>query len=99
MLFWSIQAASTWALIGLIWTIQLVHYPLFSVVGDESFTEYAKGHASRITLIVAPLMLLELVSSPGCGSSLREPTRHLDYVYWALSGRAPHFSSFQFTVD
>ena len=48
------------ALAGLIWTIQLVHYPLFALVGAESFPRYEAEHQRRITWVVAPLMLANL---------------------------------------
>lgn len=57
------NAAATWALVGLIWTIQVVHYPLFAAVGAEQFVAYERSHQSRITLIVAPLMGIELVTA------------------------------------
>jgi hypothetical protein len=47
-------------LCGLIWTVQLVHYPLFARVGSDSFTGYEQEHQKRISRIVAPAMLLEL---------------------------------------
>ena len=47
-----------WALFGLIWTIQLVHYPAFRYVPD--FSEFHGHHTSSITMIVGPLMLAEL---------------------------------------
>ncbi len=57
---------------GLIWFVQLVHYPLFASVGRESFVAYEKRHAFRTSLIVAPVMLAEagaavwlLVRTPG----------------------------------
>ena len=56
------QLASTLPLVGLIWTIQLVHYPLFELVGEESQVDYQKEHMNRITWVVAPLMLIELVT-------------------------------------
>lgn len=59
------QLASTLPLVGLIWTIQLVHYPLFELVGEETQVDYQKAHMSRITWIVAPLMLVELVAAGG----------------------------------
>lgn len=52
----------TWALIGLIWTIQQVHYPLFNLVGDEGYVFYQRAHMARISLLVLPLMMIELVS-------------------------------------
>ena len=58
-----IHAAATWFLVGLIWTIQLVHYPLFARVGADGFTVYEREHARRITWIVAPAMALEAVTA------------------------------------
>ena len=54
------QTASTWSLVGLIWFVQGVHYPLMRQVGDTGFKEYESLHMSRTTWIVAPLMLTEL---------------------------------------
>lgn len=59
----SVHSASTWALVGLIWTIQCVHYPLFALVGPENFTSYHQRHSTQITWVVAPLMLMELGSA------------------------------------
>ncbi len=57
------HAAATWGLIGLIWTVQLVHYPLFAEVGAEKFPVYHARHTRQITWVVAPLMGVELVSA------------------------------------
>lgn len=48
-------------LTGLIWTIQVVHYPLFAHVPDHDFTTYEKKHVRLISFIVGPAMLLEAV--------------------------------------
>lgn len=50
-------------LVGLIWTIQVVHYPLFLKVGSENFVSYIKSHQNRISILVIPLMSIELLSS------------------------------------
>jgi len=55
--------ASTWAMTGVIWTVQWVHYPLFASVGTDAFTRYQASHVSRITPLVGPLMLAELGTS------------------------------------
>lgn len=47
------HAASTWFLTGLIWTIQVVHYPLFAAVGEDRFVAYEAAHSARITWIIA----------------------------------------------
>lgn len=54
------SAASSLALLGLIWTIQLVHYPTFRFVDPERFVAFEAFHQRQITLVVAPLMLIEL---------------------------------------
>ena len=45
---------------GVIWVIQLVHYPSFKFVTEDKFADFAKFHASRISWIVLPLMLIEI---------------------------------------
>lgn len=50
-------------LTGLIWTIQIVHYPLFLKVGKAIFKNYETSHQQKITPLVAPLMILELACS------------------------------------
>jgi hypothetical protein len=58
-----IHFATTWALCGLILTIQFVHYPLFEKVGVEGFPIYHQLHLKFITWIVAPLMLTEVFTA------------------------------------
>jgi hypothetical protein len=58
-----LQLVSTLPLCGLIWFVQVVHYPLFHRVGSAEFRAYAGEHARRTTWVVAPLMLVELVTS------------------------------------
>ena len=58
-----VQLASTCAMVGLIWFVQVVHYPLMNSVGPPGFEEYETRHMSRTTWIVAPLMLTELVTN------------------------------------
>ena len=58
-----IHSIITWVLCGLIWTIQVVHYPLFEDVGHENFSTFHGRHMWLITWIVAPLMFLEVGSA------------------------------------
>lgn len=44
---------------GLIWFVQVVHYPLLAAVGSADFGVYHRAHARLTTLVVAPLMLGE----------------------------------------
>ena len=54
------NALSTLALVGLIWTIQLAHYPAFAYVRDDVFIAFEAFHQRAISIVVMPLMLLEL---------------------------------------
>lgn len=58
-----VHAASTWFMLGLIWFVQLVHYPLMAAVGPEHFAEYERSHQQRITPIVALAMATEAVTA------------------------------------
>lgn len=57
-----VHAAATWALVGLIWVVQLVQYPGFALVGASELGPFHAHHSARITWIVAPLMAAELAS-------------------------------------
>ena len=47
---------------GLIWTIQLVHYPLFLKVGQDHFVNYEHDHTTKISYLVIPTMITELAT-------------------------------------
>ena len=55
--------ASTLYMVGLIWCIQLVHYPLFALVGKEAFAGYEAAHSYWLTLVVGPPMLIEAATT------------------------------------
>jgi hypothetical protein len=48
-------------LVGLIWTIQWVHYPLLQRVGVEAFAVYHQEHCRRIARLVVPVMAAEVL--------------------------------------
>lgn len=55
-----VHAGATLIMLGVIWVIQVVHYPLFAGVGTEGFADYEGAHTRRITWVVMPTMLVEL---------------------------------------
>ncbi len=55
-----LHAVPTLYLCGLIWFVQVVHYPLFAAVGEREFVAYERVHCRRITPIVLPPMVAEL---------------------------------------
>ncbi len=55
-----VHLVTTQAMVGVIWFVQVVHYPLFGGVGAAEFRAYAAAHGRRTTWVVAPPMLLEV---------------------------------------
>ena len=53
----------TWALVGLIWTIQLVVYPQFFRIAPAEFGDFHFAHCRRIGILIAPLVLVEFGSA------------------------------------
>lgn len=62
LLAW-LHLAATLAMTGLIWFVQVVHYPLFRYARGATFADFAAAHQARTTWVVLPLMTLELVSA------------------------------------
>jgi hypothetical protein len=50
-------------LVGVIWFVQIVHYPLFVQIEAASFPRYHARHSDLTTRVVALPMLLELILS------------------------------------
>ena len=55
--------AATLYLTGLIWVIQVVHYPLFANVGAAEFVRYEALHNVYITAVVLLPMLIEIATA------------------------------------
>jgi len=62
-LLFFLNVISAFLLTGVIWTIQIVHYPSFHYIDKLSFTNFHHFHERRISIIVMPLMLIELTTS------------------------------------
>lgn len=60
----SVECYAAWFLAGLIWTVQVVHYPLMRFVPEQTFAEFSRRHQRQITWVVAPAMFVELTA---CG--------------------------------
>ena len=61
-LFLSDVAAALY-MMGVIWTVQLVHYPLFLRVGAADWAAYHDAHTRQMTYVVLPAMVAELAAS------------------------------------
>lgn len=55
--------AATLIMIGVIWFVQVVHYPLFAKTGSADFRSYEQRHTSLTTWVVAPPMLVEGITA------------------------------------
>jgi hypothetical protein len=53
------HAGATLAMVGLIWFVQVVHYPLFDHASERRFVGFAAAHQRRTSWVVVPLMLTE----------------------------------------
>jgi hypothetical protein len=53
------HTGATLFMVGVIWFVQVVHYPLFARVGPSSFSTYSVRHTRLTGLVVGPPMLLE----------------------------------------
>lgn len=42
------HVCATFFMVGLIWTVHVLHYPLFKYVGDETYVEFQQAHVDRI---------------------------------------------------
>ncbi|MFT5570163.1 MAG: hypothetical protein ACI8QD_002040 [Cyclobacteriaceae bacterium] len=83
-IFLLLSFASTLFNTGLIWVIQLVHYPGFARIGVQEHQAYHSFHMRSITYIVGPSMAIELASSLGLLlflDKLPSPT-----AFWIASG-------------
>ena len=54
---------STSIMVGVIWVIQLVHYPSFKYVNESDYIIFQKYHMSNISYIVFHIMFTELTTA------------------------------------
>ena len=60
-----VHLAATLFMVGVIWFVQVVHYPLFARVGGDGWVGYAGQHTRRTGWVVAPPMLVEAAAAGG----------------------------------
>lgn len=78
-----LHLTATLLMTGILWFVQVVHYPLFHAVPAASFAGYEQLHTSRTGLLVAPLMLVELATATA-----------LVFVSWDQPAGAPRVADF-----
>ena len=55
--------STTLFMVGVIWFVQVVHYPLFSRVGGEGFALCSEAHSRLTAYVVGPPMLAEAATA------------------------------------
>jgi hypothetical protein len=58
-----VHAAATLVMVGIIWFVQVVHYPLFARVGTSRFPAYSEAHSRLTGYVVGPPMLAEMATA------------------------------------
>ena len=53
------QVVGSVGMFGVIWMVQVVHYPLMRFVSAREFTRFETAHRQRISGVVGPLMAVE----------------------------------------
>lgn len=86
--------SSVFYLTGLCWVIQSVHYPVFFKVDQKRFSDALFRHGHRLTLIVAPAMIVEM----GTGGMLLWQMPSLGTLFNFLSVVVVWWATFFVTV-
>ncbi len=58
-----IQYFSSLFMTGLIWLVQMTHYPYFFYTSDKEFVHAQSFHMRSISYVVMPIMVIELISA------------------------------------
>jgi len=58
-----VHAFATLFMTGVIWFVQVVHYPLFAAIGPTEFPPYERRHTYLTTFVVLPPMFVELFTA------------------------------------
>ena len=60
-----VHCAATLFIVGLIWTIHYVHYPLFAYVGETTYVDFQDANVERIGKLLFAPWLIEAVTLAG----------------------------------
>lgn len=64
--------AGTSLMVGFIWTIQLLTYPMMKAVPPEGFVAFELMHRNRVTAVLAVLAPTEIVAAAGVAAFVDE---------------------------
>ncbi len=75
------NAASTFMLVGLIWFVQVVHYPQFAAIGADRFMRCQADNVRLTARVVALPMLVEAATSAIL--AWKPPSKDLELLCWS----------------
>ncbi len=78
------HTAATWAMVGVIWTIQLLVYPAMARVPANGFVEYEAFHQRRVVAVLAVFAVVEVVTAGLFAFGVGDVSRPLWLVGGAL---------------
>ena len=78
-----LNVASTLYMVGLIWFVQVVHYPLHAKVGPDHFLHYQQLHMNWTGYVVGPPMLIEAGTTVYL---MLNPLQHVPNWYFWIGG-------------
>ncbi len=61
-LIFLLHVATTWFMVGLIWFVQIVHYPLLGDISKYRVAAYEQTHMRLTTWVVGPPMFVEMAT-------------------------------------
>jgi hypothetical protein len=62
MVSW-LHIASTWFMVGLVWFVHCVHYPLLQDIPPEIAPSYERAHVKRTTPLIPLVMIAEVITA------------------------------------
>jgi hypothetical protein len=71
--FLTLETTATIFMAGVLWTMQLLNYPLLALVGNDTFPRYEAARNRRVALVVVPGVLA--AAAGGIGLLLSRPTQ------------------------
>jgi len=85
-----VHLVATLIMVGIIWMVHWVHYPLMAHTGPTQSAMYQRQHVRRMGPLVIPVMLTELISSVAICMNHPTPSAWtalaLLIAIWAVTG-------------
>src|SRR5687767_12245485 len=72
-----LHTTTTLMLCGLIWFVQVVHYPMLRRVGEDGWPAYAEAYVTKSARLLLPLMMAELSAPAWLAAETRGASRWL----------------------